>query len=232
VSKKIEHSLIAGLIVQIEAMEDRNMSNQILTQIYELLDTYPIYEESTIQNIKQRIEYGTEYSGPDSVRFQSGFEVLEESKKFRITTYLYDKNFRHKQIDYPLQIENDEYILTIFNNTYSYHIPDGHTFLCLSVRPVDEKENISLQDSIEIRKTLDKIPFHKVDLKFRVYNGIDDPLLNAKVVNCDFNMPIDKELKFPTCFDKTFISRSKWGVFYPLHQLNIMSYMVIDINVL
>jgi hypothetical protein len=171
----------------------------------------------------------TDYKQDSSVEFCQGLTQPDSThEEFVIMDYFH--NFRHKNREYAI----GDYIVSVCNDTYMHHLPSTDlTFIGISARLADEPEELSFKNAnalIAQKQT----PSKKISkLEILVSNGLEDPLVKNMhdLIHSQYKkISEDKDIQFPTNIDPVILQRTKYGIFYPLKKLNIMSFVRIRIS--
>jgi hypothetical protein len=226
---EILENMIAYLI---SYFENHLLISEYVDQFYCLLEEYQIFCESKTKNLKQRIEHLTSFKTMDTVIFKEGMEVLETNKKyvikFSLGNDLLISNNPKGSLDFQM---DDKFIVKADVKSYSKDIPDNHYMIGISVKPFNEKENLSFDESMVIDRNSSKEFMRRVSLKFDIYNGFEDPLINKEHSHSRFRPAIDYE-RFPTLMDTISNCRSTIGFFYPKEKINSMTFVIVSIEYL
>jgi hypothetical protein len=226
----LEYS-IANIISQCELMisSHPNHTKQAMNEMYSMLEQFEILPQSVSQSLLKRIEYMTDYKQDSSVEFCQGLTQPDSThEEFVIMDYFH--NFRHKNREYAI----GDYIVSVCNDTYMHHLPSTDlTFIGISARLADEPEELSFKNAnalIAQKQT----PSKKISkLEILVSNGLEDPLVKNMhdLIHSQYKkISEDKDIQFPTNIDPVILQRTKYGIFYPLKKLNIMSFVRIRIS--
>lgn len=175
-----EKNMLASFIVQAEKLYEFECHSEKIkdqmTQLYLVLDQYQIMEEKKTKNLKQRIEYLTEFQTIESIDLTEGFQVIEPNHKYKIVILSGNKNMNN---NHQIEFEDDHFKYLVSTEWYAAYAPSKHVFYGISVRNKDEEECLSLDDVYKINKNTTSP--RNVHLQISVYNGLDDPLINGKI---------------------------------------------------
>lgn len=223
---EILHHTIAMVISQAEMNVSQELLQEYCSQFYTLLEDYQILSENKNKNLKQRIEYLTEFVTSDSIRFNEGLQVEDQEKKFIYRFSLSNPKLLDESLEYKVV---DQYILKPIAKLYSTNIPENHFLIGFSVRPVGEKEQLSFNEAIKAEKKQEKTKNVKINIE--IYNGIDDPLIDGKLVSDSYtNKILPNDLSFPTPIQSAMYRREMIGVYYHRDKINCMTCVMIHIE--
>jgi hypothetical protein len=222
-------NIISVVISNCEKQAKTNDVSEYIDQFYSALDDFQILCLNKNKNLKQRIEHLTSFQNIDTITFIEGKEVIEPNKKYRIKFSLNNPSLKYNKENnnsLEFQIDND-FVVKADVQTYDAHLPDNHYMIGISARPYDEKSNLSF---LEIESISQKEFRRNVKLKFDIYNGFDDPIINAKHYQVKFNSCSTDNCQFPTLMDSVLGTRSMIGFYYPKHMINGLTFVFITIE--
>lgn len=225
---------ISVIVSHIEKKKNSNgFISEYMDQFYCLLDEFQILSQSKNKNLKQRIEHLTNYQNKETIQFKEGMEIIEPSKKYMIKFSLDNELLqfsKNESNSLEFRIDND-FIVKVDVKTYSANLPEKHNLIGICVRPHNENQNLSFEECMHIESLSQKEFRRKVSLKFDIYNGFNDPIIDAPHCQVKF-LSTNENLQFPTQMDSISNMRSMIGFCYPKERINNMTFVIVNIEYL
>ena len=230
VPEEMLNYLVSNIIIQFENMkkEEKEYSLDYINEFYSIIDEYSIFPGIQTQNLKQRLEHLTCFKNEQTILFEEGLFVVEEDKKWIFKFNLSNGKFLSEKLEFPIR----DCLVKLVCKQFANNLPDKHILLGISARPFSENYELSLDECLDLQKSKQEV-FLNAKVSFDVYNGLDDPVISATLVNSSYAKNVNVSVQtLPTPVDPVMNSRQIIGCCYPKDKINAMTYVFVNIEIL